>query len=108
MIDFNIEKRDDEQVVTISGELTIESANELKKILMKSITKAGHVVLEIGNVTEMDLSCLQLFYSAHKRAKESGKSFRLKGGCPDAFKKAVEDAGYLRSLCAPGCDISCL
>ena len=108
MIDFNIEKKDDEQIVAIRGVLTIESASELKKILLKSITKTGHVVLEIGNVTEMDLSCLQLFYSAHKRAKESGKNFRLKGGCPGVFKKAVEDAGYLRSLCAPGCDIHCL
>ncbi len=108
MVDFNIAKKDDGHMVSISGALTIESASELRKILVNSISKAGHVVLEIGNVTEMDLSCLQLFYAAHKRAKETGKGFSLKGGCPDVFKKAVEDAGYLRSLCAPGCDISCL
>ena len=109
MIDFKVKQSDDKRILFINGELTIQNASELKRILIESIDNSEHVVLNLDNVTEVDLSCLQLLYSAHKTAAKSNRRFTLNNNCPEVFKKAVKDTGYLRHFgCEYDCDIRCL
>lgn len=109
MIDFKVEQSDDKRILLINGELTIQNASELKRILMESINNSEHVVLNLENVTEMDLSSLQLLYSAHRTAAKSNRRFTLSNNCPEVFKKAVKDTGYLRHFgCESDCDMRCL
>jgi anti-anti-sigma factor len=104
MFNFKTEQSKDRKILTISGELTIHNANELKNILVNSLKGTNHIVLNLENVTDVDLSCLQLLCSAYKAARKVNKLFSLESNCPEAFKKAVYNAGYLRHT---GCGLNC-
>ncbi|HDH11209.1 MAG TPA: anti-sigma factor antagonist [Nitrospirae bacterium] len=109
MIDFKIEQSDDKRILTINGELTIQNADALQDILIHSLEYAEHLVLNLENVTDVDLSGLQLLFSACKTTMELKKDFTLNGNCPEVFKEAARDAGYsLHTGCGSGCNKMCL
>ncbi len=96
-------------ILTIGGELTIERAAELRKMLIKSLEIADTVRIRLENVTAVDLSCLQLLCSAHRTALNLNKNLTLSSKMSQVFRQAVEDAGYFRlSGCAPDSYKSCL
>ena len=109
MIDFKIEQENGIKTINVSGSLTIEDAAELKKVLLDSMTDADNVVFYLDNVTEADLSCLQLLCSAHKTFRHGNKRFTLSAGSTEAFNEAVKAAGFLRHMgCESECDKDCL
>ena len=87
--------------LTLSGELTIAHAEHLKTTLKETMDQTDHVVLDLKQVTEMDLSSLQLFCSAHRTAAASGKQLRF--GCqpPGVLDQTLFSAGFVREI---GCD----
>ncbi len=109
MLDFKVEQEGEEKRVTISGELNIENASALKDILISSLEKTESVVVNLENLTDVDLSCLQLFCSAYKTADASGKCFTISGNCSLVFKDAIKDARFLQNAgCGLPCEKRCL
>jgi anti-anti-sigma regulatory factor len=86
------------------GGLTVVHAAEIRKALLKALKAADGVVIDAGNVTNVDISGLQLLCSAHRMAAESGKRISYTGKLPGAFQKAAEEAGYERPA---GCRFAC-
>ncbi len=99
MIDFKMEDSGNIGVLTMDGELTIQCADELKTVLIRSLDNVEHVVLNFKEVTEMDLSCLQLFCSACRTSAGLNKRLTLTGNHPEAFKRAIRNAGYSCHIC---------
>jgi hypothetical protein len=61
MSDFSIHKVNQAdapgtKIVVVSGEMTIQNAGEIRKILLEAFSDGKGVLLEIGKVTEGDLS----------------------------------------------------
>ena len=109
MIDFKVEQSDDKRILTINGEMTIQNADALKNILIQSLEYENDLVLNLENVTDVDLSGLQLLFSAYKTRMELKKDFTLNGNCPEVFKEAAGDAGYSpHTSCGSGCNKICL
>ncbi len=109
MFDFSIKEEEMIKTLTINGDLTIQNASALQGILLSSIQDTEALVLNIENITGADLSCLQMFYSAYATADKSDKCFRLSGNCPEVFKEAARDAGYLSDAgCGFNCDAGCI
>lgn len=77
----------------LSGSLSIQYAAELKKVLTETLHQADTTLLDLENVEVLDLSSIQLLYAFHLAGTNSGKVVRLRGECPDRFRKAVEEAG---------------
>jgi anti-anti-sigma regulatory factor len=96
MIPFERENKSDVGVLVLDGELTVQRADELRAALMNSLSCAGHLVLSFENVTGIDLSCLQLLCAAHRTSAKLNKRLTITGRTPEVFKRAVEDAGYVR------------
>ncbi|MBI4847891.1 MAG: STAS domain-containing protein [Nitrospirae bacterium] len=96
MADIKVEKREDNNIVVITGEMTIQNASALRDALIQSTECAEHVILDLKDVTEIDLSCLQLLCAAHRTSVNSQKSLKLKQDYPEILKKAVTEAGYSR------------
>jgi len=82
--------------VTLAGDLTIASAAELRDMLSRALTETDRVVVCLGQVEDMDLSCLQLMCSAHRTAIRQGKGFVFQGRRPEAFTRIADKAGFLR------------
>jgi len=93
-MECNIEQSEDKTVVTLEGDLTIVHAARLKKVLQEAIDNARHVEMKIENVTDMDLSCLQLLCSAHRTSKSMDRSISIAGSRPGILKEVIKEAGF--------------
>ena len=96
-------------ILKFDGELTLRHANEIRAAFIKALIDADHVEIDVRNVTEADLSCLQLLCSAHRTSLKLNKRLNFVGSLPRHFIEAVEAAGYSRSSgCTKDCEQSCL
>jgi anti-anti-sigma regulatory factor len=98
LMGLDMEKTDDIQFLALKGALTIEYATELKSVLLEAIYMKDHLVLSLEEVTEVDLSGLQILCSAHRTSLEQHKQLTLQGARPGSFQQAVKDAGFIRSV----------
>jgi ABC-type transporter Mla MlaB component len=80
----------------LDGELTVAGAAQFREMLIQAMASSDRVELDMGEVTALDLSCLQLICSAHRTAQVSGKELTLGKGQSEILKKARMDAGYIR------------
>ncbi len=95
--------------LTLDGALTIQRAEELKSFFLKALNSESHVVVRFDDVTEIDLSCLQLFCSAHRSFEESKMILTLDEPLPEALKQEVTEAGLWRPVsCSQNPDRPCL
>ncbi|HKJ05822.1 MAG TPA: STAS domain-containing protein [Geopsychrobacteraceae bacterium] len=100
-----------EKVVELSfeGELTIPKAAELKVQLVEALENSGGVSLNLKNVTQADLTFLQLLCSAHRTAYKAGKVMMLTE-VSEAVDREVIAAGFIRDnmSCGQDCSDNCL
>lgn len=89
--------------LTLDGELTIPYADELKTKLESTLQRGNNVSLDMKNVSEIDISGLQLLYAAQLSSEKTNKRFTI-DNCSEAFKQVVLDAGYSH---AKGCVLKC-
>ena len=106
---YTLEPSGDTHVLTLNGELTIEHAGELKKVMIDAIENFDRLTVAIGDLTEVDLTCLQLLCSAHRTALKSNKQLTLSSRDSDIFQRLVRDSGYARhDGCFPDPSQQCL
>lgn len=94
MIKFTKDDSGKKGMLNIEGNLTIEHAAELKSSLIEAIGKSSQILIDFKNITDLDLSCLQLLWSVHKISEKRKGWIRVDNTCPEVFKKTIEDAGY--------------
>jgi anti-anti-sigma factor len=108
MFDCKVEESDDKKTLTINGELKIQDAAELQKVLIESLENTEHLDLNIENISGIDLSCLQMLCSAHRTTLSSNKRFTLSTGCSEIIREAVNVSGYQQfEGCELGRDSGC-
>ena len=97
------------RIIRFTGDLTISRADEVKSALLESLKGAERIEVDLSSVEETDLSCLQLFCSAHRTSKHLGKFFGLRDNTAGLFKRTVRSAGYARSSgCVLDTDNQCI
>ncbi len=106
---ITLEKLEGEAVLRLTGDLTFASAVELRSNLIRAIEEVEYLTLDVSNVKEVDISCLQLFCSAHRVAAVFNKKLVIRDHIPATIKKAIEDEGFFRHMvCIYACDDKCL
>lgn len=91
---FKVDKKKKSGILSLEGDLTIQRAADLKKALLNALKSADSCLLNFEQVTSIDLSGIQLLYSACQTASKSNKEISLDGDCPQVLQRAAEDAGY--------------
>jgi anti-anti-sigma regulatory factor len=81
-------------VLIVEGNLTIERAGELKGTLLKALKDAASIVICFKDDSRIDVSFLQLLCAAHRSACSSGKHLKLVQTIPDTLLKEVRNGGY--------------
>jgi anti-anti-sigma regulatory factor len=97
-MDVEMTRSAETNVLKLKGSWTIERANELKCVLLEILNGCERIVIEPEGLTELDLSTVQLFCSAHRTSLRLGKRFVIHEQKSEAFKRLARDAGLLRSL----------
>ncbi|MCI4626229.1 MAG: STAS domain-containing protein [Candidatus Magnetoovum sp. WYHC-5] len=86
-------KSDKLAVVQLSGPLNVGNAVKIKESLVEVFSKAEHVLLDIENAEEVDLSFLQIIRSYIESMRNTQKRLTFIKSCPDVFKQTVENLG---------------
>ncbi len=87
-------------VVSITGAMTVQRGGEIKALLVGALARSDRLAIDLGGVTEVDLSGLQLLCSVQRTAPRSRKRIAFAGPAPDVFRRAAAEAGVcVRSGC---------
>ncbi len=106
---YEIEQAGQDGLLKLQGRCTIEQATDLKEVLLRKIEENGHVSVNLEQVSEIDLTFLQLLCSAHGTSLKLNKGFTLDGPLPEVFIRVVREAGYCRAMgCSRDINGSCL
>lgn len=86
------------KVLQFSGEATVINAEKIKFQVLDAIKEADHLVLNLVDITDMDLSFLQILCSAHKTALNKGKLISMDDSSFKVIKPYLEQSGFFRHL----------
>ncbi len=75
----------------VGGRATIESARKAWESLSRAFAEADEVELSLSEVSETDLSLVQIVLAAMKAGR--GKPFALVGEPAESFRRVLEEAG---------------
>lgn len=107
--DCRIEDNGKQRVLILSGDLTIQNAEQMRSKLLESMQNIEHLTVRIDGATDVDLVCLQLLCAAHKTATRLEVRLDLDKELPEVFKQAAIDAGFFRTTsCAFDIKRECL
>ena len=104
-----MEQSENSCILNFGGELTIQSGNELKEVLINLLDSSENLSLNIEKVTEIDIACLQILCSAHKASFKSNKYLKVSGKISEGFRESIQRCGYLNNKgCIAGTNETCL
>jgi anti-anti-sigma regulatory factor len=86
-----------ETVVELQGSLSLRQAEEVRQRLGQALEAGQAVALDVRELTEVDISILQLIVAARVSAMHRGIELRLVKAEKGAFDEALEGFGLLES-----------
>lgn len=93
-------------VLTFEGSQTIEKAEAVKKTLLDALKgKKKEILINLSRVEKVDLSFLQLLYSAGLEAVSRKKKISINKDCPETFLDVIELTGFDRIISENPSDI---
>ena len=94
--------------IKLDGALTIQRSTELKEALAGALQQVDRLVLDMEQVSEFDLSCMQLLCSAHRSFLGRKKCLKVLLRSPEEFGSTMKRLGYSRNVCGVLADQDCL
>ena len=82
-LDISIDRQGDEAIVTLTGKLDRATAHELAGAVSRASESAWRVVLDLREVTFMDLGGLKAFLEAQRTARARRRDLKVVPGSPN-------------------------
>ena len=89
---------DGESILSLSGELTLLDAAELKTELLQALASSPRVVIDSRGLTDIDLAGLQLLFSDRQSALARGKALSIDPASSAVLTRQIERAGLAESF----------
>lgn len=80
--------------IFLEGELDINNVDTVREELNEAISTYDHVDVCLQNVTQLDLSCIQLLYIFNKAFSNEAKEVTIKADLPVEIKGVVANCGF--------------
>ena len=104
MLGVNREKAENGMLcLKLSGEATIQNAEVLRETLVNAFQEESSLRVSLANLSELDLTCMQLFCAAHHTALATKKHLVLDNDMTEQIDNLVTSSGLKRSC---GCGYS--
>lgn len=87
-----------ESVLRVEGDLDIECAGELKRLLIEGIARGKPLRLDLAQAGELDVTAMQLLWAGKCFAEKTGVALALAGDLPGGIGSAIAAAGFENSL----------
>lgn len=81
-------------VLTLSGRLTAENSASLKSAILDAFARSKDVVLTLKDVTDADLSFMQIIAAAHMTADGMGGSFAIHNFDAEKLRRPARGSGF--------------
>lgn len=81
-------------VLRLEGEIDVTSSAELKRVLIEAISSGKEVHLDLTQVSDLDVTAVQLLWAASREAEKVGASFAVAGDVTGNIGRAVCEAGF--------------
>ena len=81
-------------VVTLEGAIDIASAAEFKAVLVKALGSGKQLSVSLQNASYLDVTAVQLLWSAGRQARRTGIGFSLSGHLSGPISVLIADAGF--------------
>jgi anti-sigma B factor antagonist len=78
-LDLSTRVVDDRAVVTVTGEVDLETASQMGDHALEALREQPHLLLDLSGVTFMDSTGLKVLLSVQRRADLAGGSLALAG-----------------------------
>jgi|GEM_PF-2194502 len=86
-------------VLSFEGSQTIEKAEEIKKSLSNAIrSKKKEIIINLSKVEKIDLSFLQLLFSATTEAESKKKKISINEDVPNEILDVIDLCGFNRKI----------
>jgi len=79
----------------IPSSVTVRNARDIQQQFLAKLTDEGSTELDISDVTEADLSFVQLIHALRAAAAEAGQQVRLRAPAPAPVAALLKRAGFL-------------
>ena len=90
--DLDEEKRQVE--LTLEESLTIENVTQFKQSMLKAFNEADQVLLNLEDVTEIDVAGLQILCACYRFGIDHNKQLHLRTGDNTAFAEIARETGF--------------
>lgn len=87
--------------IVLSGELDLRAVEQLRYLVKKTIAASGRVVVDLGAVSFVDSTIINVFIEARNEATASDRSFVLANPSPPV-RRVLEVTGVLGFLTGSG------
>lgn len=96
MLDISCSKTGDNGVcMRLSGDLTVNNAAAIHKKICEYLDEAGELVVEMGEVSNIDMTFVQLVCISHRAFTLQDKHFGISGDMKK-FHSLTDEAGFTR------------
>lgn len=85
-------------LIRLEGSIGIDSAAELKKLLVRALESGKNVRVSLDRATDLDVTAVQLLWTVWDQAKRSNARFALTESVPEEISTALAEAGFERFL----------
>ena len=99
-----LEQSEDLSTIRLAGAVGIDSAGELKELLLQALASRRELRIVLEEPGDLDVTAMQLLWAARRTAAASGMEFWLEGHAQARVAAALAEAG-LEAL-GPGVDAS--
>lgn len=91
---FKIEESGNATTINAGCALTISQATELKKNITDALSNSDGLIIDLKNLSEFDLSCIQLLCSANFTFEKTGKKMTVNIAPGDFLREKLLQSGY--------------
>ncbi len=88
----------DELTIILSGDLDLDNADELKRILELRLLNSNILNIELKDIESFDLSTQQILLAAARYAKDKGKSFNVNFDLDQDLTQLIEISGITENF----------
>lgn len=89
-----LEENEAGSLVLLEGTIDISSAAELKKLLVSALGTGKHLSISLAEAQYLDVTAVQLIWSASQQAQRSGVGFSLPGILAEPVAQSLTNGGF--------------
>ncbi len=89
-----LEQNEEVSTIRLEGAVGIDSAGELKALLLRALEPGREVRITLQGATDLDVTAVELLWAARREANAASVAFAFEGQAPKPVSAALAEAGF--------------